>query len=340
MDNAESIITEIFKNEIQVKRLKKEIQSLTQLNQKEFKITLKTLSPNLQIIVEMPPIDSLNSDKPIIFALYLDNRFPFVFPKVHILSQFTKPTLSDGRDYLENIISGPWSPSILLYEIIKMFPQFLETIKNNQNNKDYLLQLGNYQENQEFDLNIGLQNVDYLQCYQIINGKQFPRTILISESHLLNLEYQNKESILLNYYCMMNLQKIEKVQKNILLNWQMNDGSLIVQTLTSNNLDQIYNIINSYKLGQTQKKFNQDDVTLQKFESIQINELLQQMNFNEIELSKNLNKISLQNLMTSYQKAIEYYSAFSDEDYKQYVIRLQTLLGREDVQTILACPVK
>ncbi|CAK82128.1 unnamed protein product (macronuclear) [Paramecium tetraurelia] len=340
MDNAEGIITEIFKNEIQVKRIKKEIQSLAQLKNEDFKITLKTLSPNLQIIVEMPPIHQLNSKKPIIFALYLDSRFPFVFPKVHILSQVTKPTLSDGRDYLENIISGPWSPSILLYEIVKMFPPFLEAIINNRNNKDYLLQLGKYQENSEFDLNIGLENVEYLQCKQIINGKQFPRTILISDSHLLNLEYQNKESILLNYYSIANLQKIERVQKNLLLNWQMNDGSLIVQTLTSANLDQLQNTITSYKLGQNVKKFNQDDVTLQKFETIQINDLLQQMSLNEIELSKNLNKNSLNNLMSSYQQAIEYYSAFSDEDYKQYVTRLQTLLGREDVQTILASSAK
>ncbi|CAD8151985.1 unnamed protein product [Paramecium pentaurelia] len=340
MDNVESIITEIFKNEIQIKRFKKELQSIEQLKKEDFKITLKALSPNLQIIIEMPPIDQLNQQKPIIFALYLDNRFPFVFPRVHILSQVTKPTLSDGRDYLENIIQGPWSPQILLYEIIKMFPKFLETIKNNQNDKDYLLQLGKYYENQEFDIRIGLENVEYLQCKQIINGKQFPRTLLISDSHILNFEYQSKELMLLNYQCMKNLQYIQRVQKNLILNWQINDGSLIPQTLTSANLNQLYNSINSYKLCQIGKKFNQDDVTLQKFETIKINELLQQLSLNEVELSKNLNKISLNNLMNSYQQAIEYYSVYSDEDYKQYVTRLQTLLGREDVQTILASPVK
>ncbi|CAK67410.1 unnamed protein product (macronuclear) [Paramecium tetraurelia] len=340
MDNVESIITEIFKNEIQIKRIKKELQSIEQLQKEDFKITLKALSPNLQIIIEMPPIRQLNQQQPIKFALYLDNRFPFVFPKVHILSQITKPSLSDGRDYLENIIQGHWSPQILLYDIIKIFPQFLETIKKSQNDRDYLLQLGKYYENQEFDIRIGLENVEYLQCKQIINGKQYPRTLLVSDSHLLNFEYQSKELMLLNYFSMKNLQDIQKIQKNILLNWQINDGSLIVQTLTSANINQLHNSINSNKLGQTARRLNKDDVTLQKFETIQINELLQQLSLNEVELSKNLNKISLNNLMASYQQAIEYYSVFSDEDYKQYVTRLQTLLGREDVQTILASPVK
>ncbi|CAD8058464.1 unnamed protein product [Paramecium sonneborni] len=339
MDNTESMITEIFKNEIQIKRIKKELQQMEQLRKEDFKITLKTLSPNLQIIVEMPPMNQLNQGKSILFALYLDNRFPFVFPKVHILSQITKPSLSDGRDYLENIISVPWSPQILLAEIIKIFPQFLEKIQQNYNNKDYLLKLGKYFENQEFDLRIGLENIENLECKQIINGNYHQRTLLISDSHLLNLEYQNKEFILLNYYCLKDLQKIERHQKNINISWQK-EGSFIVQTLTSPNFEQLYNAINSFKLGLIGKKFNEDDVTLQKFETIQIDKLLQQMNVNEVELSKNLNKVSLNNLMVSYQQAIEYYSAFSDEDYKQYVIRLQQLLGREDVQIILASPVK
>lgn len=40
--------------------------------------------------------------------------------------------------------------------------KYKETIKKGQNNKDYLLQLGKYYENQEFDIKIGLENIECL----------------------------------------------------------------------------------------------------------------------------------------------------------------------------------
>ena len=42
----------------------------------------------------MPPIEELNQEKPITFAIYLDNKFPFVFPKIHILSHVFNDSIS------------------------------------------------------------------------------------------------------------------------------------------------------------------------------------------------------------------------------------------------------
>lgn len=58
----------------------------------------------MHIYVEIPPIPQVNSDRPITFLLSLDNKFPFVFPRVHLLSYITRPTMSDGRDFIDEVI--------------------------------------------------------------------------------------------------------------------------------------------------------------------------------------------------------------------------------------------
>lgn len=43
----------------------------------------------------------------------------------------------------------------------------------------------------------------------------------------------------------------------------------------------------------------------------------------------------MQTLTTLYQKAIEYYSAFDDLMYNDFLNRMQSLLQREDIQIVL-----
>ncbi|CAK70266.1 unnamed protein product (macronuclear) [Paramecium tetraurelia] len=331
MDNLDSQIVNIFKNEIQIKRIRKELKQLEILDSKEFKITLKQLSNNLQIIVEMQPVVQLNQGKPIKFCLYLDNRFPFVFPKVHL----TKPTLADGRDYIEDVLHQQWSPSILLNEIIQKFPKFLDQVRHHKDNRDQLLSLGKYNQDQEYEGQLGLEDVEFFQCKEIINGRSYQKIIQLSNSHILILESQNKVLNLQSFQLTKDLVKVEKVDNSALLTWK-SDDNFRSQTLIPQNIDQFMDSILLYKTGSSGKKIQEEEVTLQKFENFEIQKLLDQVSYYENQLEQELTPQIVNSLMNSYQQAIEYFSAVSDEDFKEYVMRLQNLIGREDVQKILS----
>ncbi|CAD8066748.1 unnamed protein product [Paramecium sonneborni] len=335
MDNIDNQIVNIFKNEIQVKRIRKELKQLEILDKNEFKITLKQLTNNLQIIVEMQPVVQLNQGKPIKICLYLDNKFPFVFPRVHVLSHLTKPTLADGRDYIEDVLHSPWSPSILLNEIIQKLPKFLDQVRLYKDDREQLLSLGKYNLEQEYEGQLGLEDVEYFQCKEIINGKSLSKIIQLSNSHILILESQNKVLILQNYSPTKDLVKVDKIAHSVLLTWK-NDDNIRQQTLIPSNIDQFMDSILLYKTGSSGKKIQEEEVTLQKFENFEIQKLLDQVNNYEQLLEQELNLQKLNQLMDSYQQAIEYFSAVSDEDFKEYVMRLQNLLGREDVQKVLS----
>ncbi|CAD8059566.1 unnamed protein product [Paramecium primaurelia] len=335
MDNLDNQIVNIFKNEIQIKRIRKELKQLEILDVNEFTITLKQLSNNLQIIVEMRPVVQLNQGKPIKFCLYLDNKFPFVFPKVHILSHLTKPTLADGRDYIEDVIHQQWSPSILLNEIIQKFPKFLDQVRLQKDNRDYLLSLGKYNQDQEYEGQLGLEDVEFFQCKEIINGRSYQKIIQLSNSHILMLESKNKMLFLQSYQPTKDLVKVDKVDNSAQLTWK-SDDNFRSQTLILQNIDQFMDSILLYKTGSSGKKILEEEVTLQKFENFEIQKLLDQVINYEKQLEQELTTQNLNSLMNSYQQAIEYFSAVSDEDFKEYVMRLQNLIGREDVQKLLS----
>ncbi|CAD8155002.1 unnamed protein product [Paramecium octaurelia] len=335
MDNPDNYIVNIFKNEIQIKRIRKELKQLEVLDRNEFKINLKQLSNNLQIIVEMEPVVPLNQGKPIKFCLYLDNKFPFVFPRVHLLSHLTKPTFADGRDYIEDVLHQQWSPSILLNEIIQKFPKFLDQVRHYKDDRDHLLSLGKYNLDQEYEGSLGLEDVEYFQCKEIISGRSYQKILQLSNSYILTLEYQNKVLILQSFQPTKDLIKVEKIENSAQLTWR-SDDNFRIQTLTPSNIDQFMDSILLYKTGASGKKIQEEEVTLQKFENFEIQKLLDSVSYYEKSLEQELNPQTLNSLMDSYQQAIEYFSAVSDEDFKEYVKRLQNLLGREDVQKILS----
>ena len=50
--------------------------------------------------------ENLNNGKPVTFCMKLESKFPFAFPRVYSLSAISEnPNLSDGRDYLTEVIS-------------------------------------------------------------------------------------------------------------------------------------------------------------------------------------------------------------------------------------------
>lgn len=119
----------------------KELQQLKQLKSEEFKLTLQNSAQGLKILVQV----RADQGKALTFVVFVESKFPFSFPRIYCQSAFTRnPTLSDGRDYLEDIIQRPWSPSVLLVEIISHIPAFIESVKKTNNDKAQLMALGKY----------------------------------------------------------------------------------------------------------------------------------------------------------------------------------------------------
>lgn len=62
-----------------------------------------------------------------------------------------------------------------------------------------------------------------------------------------------------------------------------------------------------------------------------IEQILEHIVVYETGLNNELSLSTIQTLMTLYQKAIEYYSAFDDIMFNDFLNRMQSLLSREDI---------
>lgn len=66
-----------------------------------------------------------------------------------------------------------------------------------------------------------------------------------------------------------------------------------------------------------------------------IQQIMEHIGSYEDELENDLSLSTIQTLTTLYQKAIEYYSAFDDEMFASILNKMQSLLGRDDIQIVL-----
>ncbi len=105
-------------------------------------------------------------------------------------------------------------------------------------------------------------------------------------------------------------------------------------------IDMIVNIGQRYgmKVNKTVKKpqdLSLEEVTAKSLEKVDLEELLEDITIFESKLESEISVDVITFLMASYQKTIEYFSAFNDPAYEDFVERLHSLLQRKDVQAIL-----
>ena len=93
----------------------------------------------------------------------LRDKFPFQPPIVMSKTNFSTPSLADGRDLLNNLLPDgqtEWRPSMNLQELILQLPGFIEsTIK--EKNVNTVRQLGRFHLGLNYDMLIWLANT---QC--------------------------------------------------------------------------------------------------------------------------------------------------------------------------------
>jgi len=360
--NLDNIIKKNFTNDIQQKRIKKELQSLKELNQNSYKVSLQSTPLGLKIIVELTKefIEREIKDHnvfvfPIIFEYLLEPKFPFVFPKLFCKTNFYNPTLADGRDFTNDVVGKMWTPAILLKDITIMIPKFLKKLSQNPNPEQSQL-LGQYHLGHTYNLEdfLSMDSLIVFPAKEITNNKQGnnERYIIIAESYFLNFESVDKKKNTIKLLAWAHVQSIANIKKNkendktLVFTWHdqtKKDGysqNIFVVEEAKQLIDTIVKMGQKYgvKVSKTVKKEKDlkiSDVTAKNYADMNIEELLDNIAFLESKLEKELTIDVVNLLMNLYQKAVEYFSAFNDPSFEDYVDKLHYLLSREDVQVVL-----
>ncbi len=80
-----------------------------------------------------------------------------------------------------------------------------------------------------------------------------------------------------------------------------------------------------------ERKIRESEVTKEAIASMDIEQILEHISAYEQALTNDLSLSTVQTLTTLYQKSIEYYSAFDDLLYNDFLNRMQSLLQRDDI---------
>ncbi len=89
------------------------------------------------------------------------------------------------------------------------------------------------------------------------------------------------------------------------------------------------------KNTRNQTKIKESEVTKEAIAQMDIEQILEHIAVYEQAINNDLNISTVQTLTTLYQKSIEYYSAFDDLMYNEFLNRMQSLLMREDISMVL-----
>lgn len=84
-----------------------------------------------------------------------------------------------------------------------------------------------------------------------------------------------------------------------------------------------------------ERRLRESEVTKDAIAAMDIEQILEHIAAYEAAVNQDLSLSTVQTLTTLYQKAIEYYSAFDDLLYNDFLNRMQSLLQREDIQIVL-----
>lgn len=126
--------------EIQARRLGIELDRLKNMEDETFTITITDLEPEDEgdrqgkLISAKFDHQFVDAEEPtaLHFELYIPKRFPFKYPQLNCITSFTKPSICDGRDLLEDMLQQEWHPFVTFVEIIKKLPEYTETLKKRE----------------------------------------------------------------------------------------------------------------------------------------------------------------------------------------------------------------
>ena len=179
----------------------------------------------------------------------------------------------------------------------------------------------------------------------------YARTLVITPTAMLLFEPQKHQRTYGTLISWATLQSLDKLRRNlsrpglVSFVWRHMEGKQpwVLNLLIQNYDDCIGTLVsNMQNMGvgvekniKNQNKIKESDVTKEAIQQMDIEQILETIAVYEEALVTELSLSTIQTLTTLYQKAIEYYSAFDDMMFNDFLNRMQSLLQREDIQVVL-----
>jgi hypothetical protein len=291
----------------------------------------------------------------VIFDLYLEGKYPFQPPKLVCESVFAFPSVSDGRDLVNEILKQKWTPSITSADLISSIPNFFQlNLLRSQGEisvKDYgKFHLGSlyYLESWERKDSMGS-----FYCSEIeLNSKKAvkERMIVLTHTVVLVLELNNTYPGIGYLTSWATLQALHCIRRNIkepevvTFEWKqigecpshkqvfrIKDVNSFIQLL-SKNMQKLGAVV---KRHSAKKLFKEDEVNGKEIKKMNIEEILQAIEVYEDNFESVMNQSVINSLLELYQRAIEYFAAFNSNQYNIFLNRMHLILSNENVMNVL-----
>ncbi|OMJ73347.1 hypothetical protein SteCoe_27974 [Stentor coeruleus] len=342
--------SENYSGEIQQKRFEKELKLISNL------VGVKTYPRQTPfgVIVRIVYSKEILQNKEIQFDLYLEGKYPFQPPKLMCESIFSSPSISDGRDLINEILKQKWTPSITSADIIGLIPNFFTTVLSSAHqdlpNKD----LGKFHLGSPYYLETWGQkdSMGTFYCMEIDpkTNKVKERIIVITHVSILELEINDQTpgiGYLISWATLQSLNVIKRSKKEldkVTFEWRrIGDNPPYAQYFKVPQANEMIELIthNMQKLGAIVKKhgssssFKEDEVNGKSIKKMKIHEILQAIEVYEDNFEEKMTVEMVNSLMQLYQQAIEYFAAVSNPQYDLFLQRMHLLLSNENVLALL-----
>mmetsp|Transcript_33953 Transcript_33953/g.59175 ORF Transcript_33953/g.59175 Transcript_33953/m.59175 type:complete len:594 (-) Transcript_33953:1049-2830(-) len=330
-------------NSLYKQRLEAELSALDELPS-EFAWTQTHSALGTVIKVKFHP----EGEEALSFDVILPPRYPELQPCLVCSTHFVKPTVADGRNLLKDCVN--WTPQQLVSQWITSLPELITKIKSQDNET-----LGQFQVGYPYLLSTWSQpDMQVFDATEI--DPQAPRysrrrKIVLTQSFVLFLEaISENQSIghLVGSASFSSLQSVRQHkgdQDKLTFTFKATeDDGAFSQTFKISKAHEFIELLakNTRAIGITLKRqqapeqtLREDEVTAKSLQTINIREVLQAIAVREIEMGRNLSIESINELMSLYQRAIEYYSGVGDPQFDVYLNRMRSFLNKPDVLSTL-----
>ena len=256
------------------------------------------------------------------FRLTLTKDYPYSPPVLECLTVVNFPSIADGRNLVQDVVNGFWSPAISLFEIITQLPEFVKQNKFKSN-------VGNFEMFRLVDFSEWSSKPDMrvFNCEELDSKYETvcERVCLVSHCYVIILQIDPHLVDCGYIIYIQHFSGITSIKRNSL--------NQDIVCLTSNK-NQSY-LLKFAKAGSFIKLLSKNCKLLKALyqNSLAMMQTPIYMYINQIHsyeehLSSNPTQKSLQVILRLYQSIIEFYSALSDERYHVYLKKSQTLLEK------------
>ena len=292
----------------------------------------------------------------IMFLMVVDYAFPKEPPKIFCQTNFCFPNLMDGRN-LSNSIIPEWKPQMRLDEIALLIPVFIKTILNSEAYNFY----GSYSIDAVYDLkNFNNMLVNTFACKIDYNAELQKKPlfydnigdfilVLSDDCLVLFKQFETNKNLgkvvfWASLFAMTDLQ-INKDKKVVRMNFYSDEKEqqqlrlkmfnvLFFRETLVKKMSNLKVTIEASKLikGQSiERRLTANDIKHMTIKQLEyyINLFKKRIESDDI----NLYIINTFSILSG--KAIEYYSKNDDGRQKEFLIQMQEVLKREDIQRLL-----